>query len=112
MRRKKVSEVRSQAAIEHAKRIYPGLDLPRQMPDGHTIHRHPLIWAMQNHRRAYNDNKSELARRLGVDPRTIYKWERLCREDRNFPLPILRAQQLAEIFDLPPAFFRPDVWSN
>ena len=55
-------------------------------------------------------NKSDLARALGVRPQSLYKWERLCKADRNFPLPILRAKQAAEFFGVKPSLFRPDIF--
>ncbi len=55
-------------------------------------------------------NKSDLARALNVRPQSLYKWERLCKVDRNFPLPILRAKQVAEFFAVKPSLFRPDIF--
>lgn len=86
----------------------PVLKLPSLMPDGKRTKLHPFLWAMKN-RFPEDMNKSDIARRLGVRPQSIYKWERACEADRNFPLPILRASQLADIFGVPPRFFRPDV---
>jgi hypothetical protein len=87
----------------------PVLKLPRTMPDGTVTTRHPLAWAMAN-RLPGDLTKSDIARRLDIQPQSLYKWEAACRADRNFPIPILRAKQLAEIFQVTPALFRPDAF--
>jgi uncharacterized membrane protein len=90
----------------------PILRLPFVMPNGRRIKVHPLLWALQE-RMPPDTNKSDLARNMGVKPQSLYKWETACHRDRNFPLPILRAGQLARFFNLPAKLFRPDVdWSN
>ena len=93
----------------------PVLKLPSVMPNGARIKKHPLVFLMDQYLRDDPDNrsKSTLARMLGVTPQSLYKWERACHADRNFPLPVLRAQQFAQFFKIPPATFRPDFpWSN
>lgn len=77
------------------------------MPNGARTTSHPLVYLMQN-KLIEPDNKSTLARALGVRPQSIYKWERACRKDRNFPLPVLRARQIADFFKVSPTMFRPD----
>lgn len=92
----------------------PVLKLPFVMPNGARIRIHPLLWLMKQYAEQQDSewNKSELARRLGVRPQSLYKWERACKADRNFPLPVLRAKQFAGIFRVNPAIFRPDFpWS-
>ena len=87
----------------------PLLELPRIMPNGPHTSSHPLLWLLARHLERYPDtNKSDIARRMEVDVHALYKWERACRDDRNFPLPVLRAKQLADIFKVSPATFRPD----
>ena len=71
------------------------------MPNGRRTTLHPLLWALKD-RMPYDTNKSDIARKLGVKPQSLYKWETACRRDRNFPLPVLRASQLAKIFDVHP----------
>jgi DNA-binding XRE family transcriptional regulator len=77
------------------------------MPDGSRIKMHPFLWLLKHHGYLIDDNRAELARRLGVSVQSVYKWERQCAADRNFPLPILRAGQIAEIFKVPAALLRP-----
>jgi DNA-binding XRE family transcriptional regulator len=89
--------------------------LPREMPGGKTSTSHPLVWLMKDrldepHNESGKPNKSDLARYLGVRPQSLYKWERLCRGDRNYPLPPVRAAQLASFFNVKPSLFRPDVF--
>ena len=69
---------------------------------------HPLIHLMDGKLR---DTKSSLAAYMGVDPHSLYKWERACRADPHFPLPVARARQLATYFKVKPETFRPDFWS-
>jgi len=93
----------------------PVLKLPSVMPNGARTRMHPFLWLLQQYEKQQGPdyNKSELARRLGVRPQSFYKWEHKCAEDRNFPLPVLRAKQLAGIFRVSPATFRPDFpWSD
>jgi DNA-binding XRE family transcriptional regulator len=97
------------AAVTIAGARQPRLKLTRQMPDGKTTAKHPLIWAMDN-RLPEGKTKSDIAKDLGVAPQSIYKWEAACRHDRNFPVPILRAKQFADLFGLHPALFRPDAY--
>jgi DNA-binding XRE family transcriptional regulator len=85
------------------------IKLPREMPGGKKTSGHPLIWLMKE-KLGEDRNKSDLARALGVRPQSLYKWERLCRADRNFPLPTLRAKQVADFFGVKPGLFRPDVF--
>jgi DNA-binding XRE family transcriptional regulator len=88
----------------------PILKLPRAMPDGKTTKLHPFTYLLRQ--RDEETTKSDLARHLGVRPQSLYKWERKCEADRNFPLPVLRASQLAAYFGVPPTLFRPDFpWS-
>ena len=87
------------------------IKLPREMPGGKKTTAHPLIWLMKE--KMGDRNKSDLARACGdkgVRPQSLYKWERLCRADRNFPLPILRAKQIADFFGVKPGLFRPDIF--
>jgi hypothetical protein len=70
---------------------------------------HPLIHLMDS--RLKGRTKSSLAAYMGVDPHSLYKWERACRADMHFPLPVARARQLATYFRVKPATFRPDFWS-
>jgi DNA-binding XRE family transcriptional regulator len=86
----------------------PTLKLPVAMPDGKRTTLHPLLWCEQN--RMLNRNKSDLARHMRVRPQSLYKWERAARADRNFPVPPLRAMQIACFFDVTPSMFRPDVY--
>ena len=93
----------------------PVLKLPSTLPSGARIRNHPLLHLMSIHigLDPANRNKSSIAAALGVTPQSLYKWERACRADRNFPLPVLRAQQLATLFKVPPAIFRPDFpWAQ
>lgn len=86
------------------------LKLPTTMPDGKKTRKHPLLWCLEE--RLGDRTKSDAARMMGVKPQSLYKWERLCREDRNFPLPLLRAMQLGKFFGVPHTLFRPDAsWS-
>ena len=79
------------------------------MPDGKTTRMHPLVWLMKE-KLGEDRNKSDLARHLQVAPQSLYKWERLCRGDRNYPLPIPRAMQIAKFFRVKPGLFRPDIF--
>ena len=85
------------------------IKLPREMPGGKTSTSHPFLWLMRE-KLGEDRNKSDLARFLGVRPQSLYKWERLCRGDRNYPLPAVRAAQLATFFNVKPSLFRPDVF--
>lgn len=86
----------------------PEIVLPSTI-DGSKINGHPLLWLMKN-RMTEGLTKSEIARRLGVKPQSVYKWEASCRANRNFPVPIIRAKQLAEVFNVPPSVLRPDAF--
>lgn len=86
----------------------PQIELPTSL-DGQKISGHPLLWMLKN-RMPDGYSKSEVARRLGVKPQSIYKWEASCRANRNFPVPVLRAKQLADVFMVPPALLRPDAF--
>lgn len=86
----------------------PEIKLPTTI-DGSQISGHPLLWMMK-HRMPEGYSKSEIARKLGVKPQSVYKWEASCRANRNFPVPIIRAKQLAEVFNVPPAVLRPDAF--
>jgi DNA-binding XRE family transcriptional regulator len=83
--------------------------LPREMPDGKTTTTHPLLWLIRE-RLGEDRNKSDLARDMGVRPQSLYKWERLCKADRNFPLPAPRALQIAKFFGVKPTLLRPDLF--
>lgn len=82
--------------------------LPSTMPDGKTTKLHPLLWCLKN-RMPEGANKSTLAARMAVRPQSVYKWEARAREDRHFPVPLMRAAQMAEFFNVPLALFRPDM---
>ena len=91
------------------------IKLPREMPDGKTTTLHPLTWLMREKLGEPRNedglpNKSDLARHLDVRPQSLYKWERLCKADRNYPLPIIRAKEIAAFFGVKPALFRPDIF--
>ena len=88
----------------------PVLKLPSVMPDGKRTSKHPLLYLLKLE--GGEINKSEVARRLGVRPQSLYKWERKCEADRNFPLPAARAAQLGRLFSVSPALFRPDVFGG
>lgn len=85
--------------------------LPREMPDGKTTSSHPLTWLMRE-KLGEERNKSDLARALNVRPQSLYKWERLCKADRNYPLPIPRAMQIAKFFNVKPTLLRPDIFGS
>jgi DNA-binding XRE family transcriptional regulator len=85
----------------------PQLKLPVTMPDGSRAKGHPLLHFMGK-KLIEGGTKTDVAKVLGVRPQSLYKWERECRQNRNFPLPVLRAKQLASYFNVPPAVFRPD----
>lgn len=87
----------------------PTIKLPSVMPNGKRTTSHPLLW-MLTWRMPPDATKSTVAKALGVKPQSLYKWEHACRKDRNFPVPIKRAQQLGQFFQVPPAMFRPDVF--
>jgi DNA-binding XRE family transcriptional regulator len=82
--------------------------LPREMPDGKTTSGHPLTWLVRE--KMGERNKSDLARHMAVAPQSLYKWERLCRADRNYPLPIPRAMEIAKFFNVKPSLLRPDIF--
>lgn len=86
----------------------PQIELPTTI-DGSKVSGHPLLWMMK-HRMPEGYTKSEIARRLGVKPQSVYKWEASCRANRNFPVPIIRAKQLADVFNVSPAVLRPDAF--
>lgn len=103
------------ATAKPLKRTGPGsrqpiLKLPSVMPNGKRIRMHPFIYLMKQHIDQHEGavNKSELARSLQVRPQSLYKWEKACTANRNFPLPVLRARQLADFFNVSPKLFRPD----
>jgi len=85
--------------------------LPRTMTGGLRTSLHPLLWCLKTRPGTVTPltPKSSIAAMLGVRPQTFYKWERLCRENRNFLLPAKRASQLAELFAVHPSMFRPDI---
>jgi DNA-binding XRE family transcriptional regulator len=85
----------------------PVLTLPSIMPDGKRTRMHPLLWALEN-RMPEGRNKSDVARALGIQPQSLYKWERSCATNRNFPVPVQRAAQLASYFGIDPVLLRPD----
>ena len=115
MKGKNLAAAKEAAAKRTAKRPrrdgarQPKLALTHDMPKGQTTKGHPLIWLLAN-KMPRDATKSDLARSLGVAPQSLYKWERLCRADRNFPLPTLRAAQIAAFFKVKPAMFRPDAF--
>jgi DNA-binding XRE family transcriptional regulator len=82
--------------------------LSKDMPGGKKTTDHPLVWLVRE--KMGERNKSDLARHLDVRPQSLYKWERLCRGDRNYPLPIPRAMQIAKFFRVKPGLFRPDIF--
>ena len=84
------------------------LKLTTTMPDGKRTTKHPLLWCLE-YRMPADSNKSDLAKKMGVKPQSLYKWERKCREDRHFSLPLLRAMIMAAWFDVPVSLFRPDA---
>ena len=91
------------------------IKLPREMPNGKTTTLHPLTWLMREKLGEPRNedglpNKSDRARALDVRPQSLYKWERLCKEDRNFPLPISRAKEIAAFFNVKPSLLRPDIF--
>ena len=85
------------------------LKLLSTMPDGKRTPLHPMLWCLKN-RMPVDDNLSDLSRRLGVRPQSLYKWMRRCEGDRHFSLPALRASIMGDYFSVPPALFRPDVF--
>jgi DNA-binding XRE family transcriptional regulator len=87
----------------------PVIKLPTLMPDGSKTTKHPLVWLMAN-RLPDDANKSTVAAALGVRPQSLYKWEAAAEADRNFPVPILRARQLAAFFSVSPELLRPDAY--
>jgi DNA-binding XRE family transcriptional regulator len=84
------------------------IELPKAMPGGKTTPGHPLLWLMDF--KMKDRTKSDLAREMGIRPQSLYKWERYCKTDRNFPLPGLRAAQIAKFFRVKPALLRPDLF--
>lgn len=73
---------------------------------------HPFIWLLDNKLKR-DHTKSDLARVLAVRPQSLYKWERACRANPDYPLPALRARQFATYFRVKPETFRPDFpWSG
>jgi len=82
--------------------------LSKDMPGGKKTTDHPLVWLVRE--KMGERNKSDLARHLDVRPQSLYKWERLCKEDRNFPLPISRAKEIAAFFNVKPSLLRPDIF--
>ena len=106
--RKKAPAVKK--PVNHGAR-QPVLHLTTLMPDGKRTTLHPLTWLLI-WRMPEDTSKSDLARHLGVKPQSLYKWEAACKKDRNFPVPILRAVQFADVFDVPPSMFRPDAYTK
>lgn len=53
--------------------------------------------------------KSDIAKRMGVKPQTLYKWEAEAKKDKHFKLPLARAIEIAHIFDIHPSLLRNDV---
>jgi DNA-binding XRE family transcriptional regulator len=94
--------------VNHGAR-QPVLSLPTEMPGGRMTTDHPLLWAM-TYKMPRDTTKSDIARTLGIKPQSLYKWEAACRRDRNFPVPILRAAQLAKVFRIPASLLRPDAY--
>jgi DNA-binding XRE family transcriptional regulator len=86
----------------------PVLELPTTMPDGRPIEGHPLLYLLDKRLSKGDITKTDVAKTLGVRPQSLYKWERECRANRNFPLPVLRAKQLAGFLRVKPEVFRPD----
>jgi DNA-binding XRE family transcriptional regulator len=86
----------------------PVLTLSAEMPDGKIAEGHPLLYLMEKRLSKGDVTKTDVAKLLGVRPQSLYKWERECRANRNFPLPVLRAKQLAGFFRVKPDVFRPD----
>jgi hypothetical protein len=89
----------------------PTLKLPMDMPDGTRTRMHPFVWLMTT-KVPEEDNKSTIAAKMDIRPQSLYKWEAACRADRNFPIPVLRAAQLADIFGVPPSLLRPDAFKR
>jgi hypothetical protein len=87
----------------------PVLQLPSTMPNGSVVEEHPLLWAM-TYKMPRDSTKSDIARAMGIKPQSLYKWEAACRRNRNFPVPILRAQQLAKVLRIPASLLRPDAF--
>lgn len=87
------------------------LKLSSTMPDGKRTTAHPLLHLIKTQLKE-PDTKSDLAKYMGVRPQSLYKWERKCREDRHFSLPLARAIQLSKYFGVNPSLFRPDVFQG
>jgi hypothetical protein len=85
----------------------PVLKLASVMPNGKRTTLHPMTWLMRE-REMTTTEKTALAKSMGIKPQSLYKWELACALDRNFPLPILRARQIADYFKVKPDLFRPD----
>jgi hypothetical protein len=85
----------------------PKLKLPLIEVNGKRSTLHPLT-ALMRLRGMTTKDKTALAASMGIKPQSLYKWELACAVDRNFPIPVLRARQLADFFKVPPATFRPD----
>jgi len=79
--------------------------------DGQRTKLHPLLWCLKN-RMPVGENLSDLARAMGVRPQSLYKWMRKCESNRHFSLPALRARIMGDYFRVPPAIFRPDVFTQ
>lgn len=116
---KKASKKNGKAAADAAPRPASGkgsrqpvLELPVRMPDGTMSKGHPLLHLMERHTADGVSVKARVAETLGVRPQSLYKWERECRNNRNFPLPVLRAKQLADFFKVPPSVLRPDAFKG
>lgn len=112
---KKAGKKNGKAAADAAPRPASGkgsrqpiLELPHKMPDGTMAKGHPLLHLMDKVTADGATVKARIADCLGVRPQSLYKWERECRNNRNFPLPIRRAKQLADYFKVPPSVLRPD----
>jgi DNA-binding XRE family transcriptional regulator len=89
----------------------PKIKLPMLMPNGKKTTSHPLLWLLKERMPEYA-TKSTVAQALGVKPQSLYKWEHACRKDRNFPVPIMRAKQLGEFFNVPASMLRPDAFKD
>jgi hypothetical protein len=87
----------------------PVIDLPTKMPRGNETDQHPLVWLLEN-KMPKGANKSTVAAALGIRPQSLYKWEAAAAVNRNFPVPVLRAKQLAAFFKVKPALLRPDAF--
>jgi DNA-binding XRE family transcriptional regulator len=104
-----VSKAKKAKAVRPEGSRLAEITLSKDMPGGVTTKDHPLIWLVDN-KMPKGTNKSDLARHLGVRPQSLYKWERLCKVDRNFPVPAPRALQIAKFFRVRAGLLRPDLF--